>query len=213
MHTQSLSFDRLFSTSWTVARLLCPWDFSGKNTGLSCHLLLQDNLPYPGIKPASPVSPAWAGWFPTIEPAGKPMIFPLRATIFPASLSPGLYHDWLDLNIPYYYLDILQEAYLETRDGGPHHFWTPLWYPTPTTVVHCIMQWPDCIIKILQMPIYQDLCLGHAYISEKIVPAIYSVSIYICWVNQWMNSWMDGLILLGGSEWSLLTEILMLEGV
>ena len=23
------------------ARLLCPWDFSGKNTGVGCHFLLQ----------------------------------------------------------------------------------------------------------------------------------------------------------------------------
>ena len=23
------------------ARLLCPWDFPGKNTGVSCHFLLQ----------------------------------------------------------------------------------------------------------------------------------------------------------------------------
>ena len=29
-------------------RLLCPWDFPGKNTGMSCHFLLQGNLPGPG---------------------------------------------------------------------------------------------------------------------------------------------------------------------
>ena len=34
-------------------RLLCPWDFPGKNAGMGCHILLQD-LPDPGIKPASP---------------------------------------------------------------------------------------------------------------------------------------------------------------
>ena len=33
----------LFVTPWTVwpARLLCPWDFPGKNTGVCCHFLLQ----------------------------------------------------------------------------------------------------------------------------------------------------------------------------
>ena len=31
----------LSATLWTVAtRLLCPWDFSGKNTGMDCHFLL-----------------------------------------------------------------------------------------------------------------------------------------------------------------------------
>ena len=31
----------LFVTPRTVARLLCPWDFPGKNTGVGCHFLLQ----------------------------------------------------------------------------------------------------------------------------------------------------------------------------
>ena len=35
-----LSHVRLFVTPWTVAyRLLRPWDFSGKNTGVGCHFL------------------------------------------------------------------------------------------------------------------------------------------------------------------------------
>ena len=215
VRAQSLSCDRLFLTPRTIPRLLYPWDFSGKNTGLSCHFLLQDNLPDPGIKPASPVSPAWAGGFLTIEPPGKPMLFPLRATGFSASPSPALYHYWLDLNIPYYYLDILREAYLETRDSGPHHLWTPLCYPTPTIVVPL----PRLRYKNLTNAHLPGLsesrgCFWVTLISQKkTAPAIYSVSIYICWVNQWMNNWMDGLVLLGGSEWSLLTEILMLEGV
>ena len=35
-------------------RVLCPWDFSGKNTGVVCHALLQGDLPNPGIEPRSP---------------------------------------------------------------------------------------------------------------------------------------------------------------
>ena len=39
---KSLSCVQLFVTPWTVAtRLLCPWDFPGKNTGVGCHFLLQ----------------------------------------------------------------------------------------------------------------------------------------------------------------------------
>ena len=39
---QSLSRVRLFETLWTVAlQAPCPWDFPGKNTGVSCHVLLQ----------------------------------------------------------------------------------------------------------------------------------------------------------------------------
>ena len=37
-----LSRVQLFATPWTVAyiRLLCPWDFPGKNIGVGCHFLL-----------------------------------------------------------------------------------------------------------------------------------------------------------------------------
>jgi len=36
-----LSHVRLFVTPWTVShKLLCPWDFPGKNTGVDCHFLL-----------------------------------------------------------------------------------------------------------------------------------------------------------------------------
>ena len=47
-------------------RFLCPCDFSGKNSGVDCHFLLEE--PNPGIKPASL---ALAGGFFTIEPPGK----------------------------------------------------------------------------------------------------------------------------------------------
>ena len=33
------------------ARLLCPWDFPGKNTGVGCHLLLQGIFPSQGSNP------------------------------------------------------------------------------------------------------------------------------------------------------------------
>ena len=37
------------------ARLLCPWDFPGKNTGVGSHFLLWGNLPKPGMESRSPV--------------------------------------------------------------------------------------------------------------------------------------------------------------
>ena len=33
------------------ARLLCPWDFPGKNTGMGCHALLQGIFPTQGSNP------------------------------------------------------------------------------------------------------------------------------------------------------------------
>ena len=45
-----LSHVQLFANPWTVAyRLLRPWDFPGKNTGVSCHFLLQEIFPIQGL--------------------------------------------------------------------------------------------------------------------------------------------------------------------
>ena len=51
---KSLSFVRLFATPWTVARLLSPWDFPGKNTGVGCLFLLQEIFPIQGLKLSLP---------------------------------------------------------------------------------------------------------------------------------------------------------------
>ena len=50
------------------ARLLCPWNFPGKNAGLGYHFPFPGNLPDPGIESESPVSPALAGGFFITEP-------------------------------------------------------------------------------------------------------------------------------------------------
>ena len=50
------------------ARLLCPWDSPGKNTGVGCHALLQGGLPHPGMEPLSPALQADS--LPS-EPPGK----------------------------------------------------------------------------------------------------------------------------------------------
>ena len=53
---KSLSHVRLFATPWTVActRLLRPWDFLGKSTGVGCHFLLQGIFPTQGLNPGLP---------------------------------------------------------------------------------------------------------------------------------------------------------------
>ena len=52
----SFVFHRIQTVAYQAAptRLLLPWEFPGKNTGVGCHFLLQRNLPNPGIKPGSP---------------------------------------------------------------------------------------------------------------------------------------------------------------
>ena len=47
-----LSHVQLFATSWTeAARLLCPWNFPDKNTGVGCHFLLQRIFLTQGLNP------------------------------------------------------------------------------------------------------------------------------------------------------------------
>ena len=42
----------LFETPWTITlRHLCPWNFPSKNTGVSCHALLQGIFPTQGSNP------------------------------------------------------------------------------------------------------------------------------------------------------------------
>ena len=51
------------------ARLFCPWDIPGKNTGVGCHFFLQGIFSTQG---SNPQSPALAGRDFTTEPPGKP---------------------------------------------------------------------------------------------------------------------------------------------
>ena len=45
MCAQSLSHGWLFGTPWTEpTRLLCPWNFPGKNTGVGCHIVIKNLL-------------------------------------------------------------------------------------------------------------------------------------------------------------------------
>ena len=52
------------------ARLLSPWGFPGKNTGVGCHFPLQ-GIFLTRIEPTSHVSPALVGGFFTIGPPGE----------------------------------------------------------------------------------------------------------------------------------------------
>ena len=59
-------------------RLLCPWDFPGKNTGVGCHFLFKGSSQ---LRDWTCIS-CLAGWFYTIEPPWKP---------YPTILILGIY--------------------------------------------------------------------------------------------------------------------------
>ena len=48
LFSHSVVYDSLWSHGLQPARLLCPWEFPGKNTGVGCHFLLQGIFPTQG---------------------------------------------------------------------------------------------------------------------------------------------------------------------
>ena len=75
-------------------KLLCPWDFPGKNTGVCCHFLLEIS-PKPGIKLESPAFPSLAGtFFPTALlhplPHHRPSLFAKYKHIYLYPCKPQL---------------------------------------------------------------------------------------------------------------------------
>ena len=71
---KSLSHVQFFATSWTIAYHTPPsMGFSWQEYWSGLPFPSPGDLPGPGMKPTSPVSPALAGEFFTTEPPGKPM--------------------------------------------------------------------------------------------------------------------------------------------
>ena len=70
---------RLFATLWTVfARLLCPWDFPGKNTGVRYHVPLQGIFPTQRSNPHLSCFLHWQVSSLPLAPPGKPLV--IRST-------------------------------------------------------------------------------------------------------------------------------------
>ena len=59
-------------------RLLCPWNFPGRNTGLGCHFLLQGIFLTQGVNPHLLQVSCIAGKFFTANPLGLPCVLYLR---------------------------------------------------------------------------------------------------------------------------------------
>ena len=89
-HSHSVLSDSLRPHGLQPTRLLCPWNFPGKNTGVGCHFLLQGDVPNPAIGPTvSLVSLAFAGRFFTHWAIGEaPQLFPQWAGSKPAQGDP-----------------------------------------------------------------------------------------------------------------------------
>ena len=67
----SVVSDSLQPRGLQAARLLCPWNFPGKNTGVGCHFLLQGIFPTQGSIPCLLCPLHWQAGFLTTAPPGK----------------------------------------------------------------------------------------------------------------------------------------------
>ena len=76
----SFSRVRHFATPWTVARLLCPWNFPGKNTGVGCHFLLQGIFLTQGLNLCFLHLLNWKADSSPLVPPGQPSGVRLRET-------------------------------------------------------------------------------------------------------------------------------------
>ena len=112
--SHSVVSDSLWCHGLQPTRLLCPWDFPGKNTGAGC-IFSSGNLPDPRIEPESPTSPALTGRFFTTEPPGKspsPPVIPIKTKEdFPSA-------GWI---MPFY-------QFLVGEEAGGKLFVCPSWH-------------------------------------------------------------------------------------
>ena len=70
--------DSLWSHVLKSTRLLCPWDFLGKNTGVGCHFLLQGIFPTQRSNPRLLHLLHWQPCSLPLVPPGKPHQFTLK---------------------------------------------------------------------------------------------------------------------------------------
>ena len=94
-HSQSHSdvSDSLRAHGLQPARLLCPWDFPGKNTGVGCHFLLQGILLTQGWNPG--LLHCQEDSLPSVPP-GKPLF-----SSYPTLLPPLIFLPSQDLKCLY----------------------------------------------------------------------------------------------------------------
>ena len=74
MLSHSGMFNSLQPNGLQPTRLLCPWNFPGKNTAVGCHFLLQGIFLTQGLNPHLLQASCIAGEFFTTESPGKPEV-------------------------------------------------------------------------------------------------------------------------------------------
>ena len=108
-----------------LPRLLCPWDFPGKNTGVGCHFLLQGIFSTQGLK-----NLVDSGFF-TAWPLGKP-IHDITTQKYHSS-HPGK-HPFLHFSLHIHMLDF---SFFDKKENHITHvdFFPPFQSPTLSSLL------------------------------------------------------------------------------
>ena len=94
-HSMATLSHSVVSNSLQPARLLCPWDSPGKNTGVGCHFLLQEVFPSQGSNLYLMFPPWQRGSLPLVLPGKQwPLLYGNQGSKgkFPERTRQKLYH-------------------------------------------------------------------------------------------------------------------------
>ena len=98
-YSQSKKMNVLVTQLYLIVWLLCPWDFSSKNTGVDCHFLLQGIFLIQGL--TSCRSPTLAGRFFTIWGTREAL---RRVWLYRSGVGPKNMH-FIFIHAKYFYIN------------------------------------------------------------------------------------------------------------
>ena len=112
----SVLFDYVTHGRWPI-RLLCPWNFPGKSSGVGCHFLLQRIFPTQGWKLHLLYLLYWQVDFLSVYHMGSPYIYGHTNLPWP-SLSPGVCSiSWIDR---FYLLAVIYIIHMYNQHAHTH---------------------------------------------------------------------------------------------
>ena len=169
---------------------LCPWDFPDKNTGVSCHSLLQGLFPTRGLNPG--LSALQVDSLLT-EPPGKPVALytsvQISCSVVSDSLWPyGLQHARLPCPSP------TPRAY---SNSCPSSWWChlpshPSSSPSPFAfnLSQCqgLFQWVSSSHKVVKVLEFQLQCQSFQWIIQDWFPlGNFMLTFYLIWSQQYVS--------------------------
>ena len=175
MHAQSLRPRGLWP-----ARLLCPWDSPGENTGLGCHVLLRGVFPTQGLNHVS----CMTGRFFTAEPPVSPLVSWPGIKPRPPAMGVWSLSHWATREVPSLW-----------------HFFRPLCWKR--CLIPCLL-YPCLVPGHLQEWVKQNSAWPLAVLALCLtrVLEIYLASVLLCWADDPVPGWAQTLLFFLYLEWS-----------